>query len=342
MTSEFLIIKTSSLGDIIQSFGALDVLYAKFPNCAIDWIVEERFHSLVAAHPLVRHAIAFDRRKWWRSIGRLRNIRYDAVFDLQGNCKSGLLTFLSRGKAKVGFGLRSVREWPNLLATRHRFDVPRTMNIRLQYIQLIQRFLRDETPFEVRGVKFNISSEEQEKLRQILSQPVLQTNMRVMVCPGAKWANKQLPIATLIALLVKIRKAYGASFLLMWGGAEEKELCKQIQAEMADCSSVVDRLSLPTWQNLMGEIDLVLAVDSSALHLCATTATPSFSLFGPTMPEIFKPPGERHCAIRGACPYGRAFDKQCPILRTCPTGACIRQLQADQLFGAFANWWKNF
>ena len=100
-------------------------------------------------------------------------------------------------------------------------------------------------------------------------------------------------------------------------------------------SVVVDRLPLPTWQNLMDEVDLVIAVDSSALHLCGTTSTPSFSIFGPTSQRVFKPMGERHFAVQGSCPYGRTFEKQCPVLRSCPTGACIKELTVEELFEAF-------
>jgi heptosyltransferase-1 len=181
------------------------------------------------------------------------------------------------------------------------------------------------------GVRFHINGEEKEKVAQIISQVPL--SCKIMVCPGSKWANKQLKAETLLAFLQKIEERYGAAFLLIWGDVGEKTQCQQI-AQGLKMAVLVDKLELSTWQNLMSEVDLVIAVDSSALHLCATTATPSFSIFGPTSPHVFKPLGQRHVAIQGKCPYGREFDKQCPVLRSCPTGACIKELTAEELFAA--------
>jgi heptosyltransferase I len=351
---QFLIVKTSSLGDIIQAFSVLNYLHGKFPAAVVDWVVEERFAAIVAAHPLVRRAIFFDiksfKKRWrqikfWRDLKRsyqsLRQCRYDAVFDLQGNCKSGAITWLSHGSEKVGFGKKSVREWPNILATRVRFDMPRTINIRLQYVGLIQHFFQDESPVELTGVRFKLSEEQKELLGRLLSARELQRKERVMVCPGSKWINKQLPLETLADLLGKIEKELSCSFLLMWGAEEEREVCQAIQRRFADFSVVIDRLELPLWQNLMNEADLVIAVDSSALHLCGTTSTPSFSIFGPTSPEIFKPVGPSHFAFQGTCPYQKVFSKQCPLLRSCSTGACIRNLSADDLFDHFWSWWRE-
>lgn len=348
---KILIVKTSSLGDIIQSFHALDYLQSRFPQAEIDWVVEPSFASIVAAHPLVQHVIAMDlkalKKSWgaWKrffqAICVFRKKSYDVVFDLQRNCKSGLITALAISPVKVGFGWRTVREWPNILATNLRFDVNINANIRMQYIRLVQNYLNDpETPF-VQGVRFKIEESEQQKIQSILASPNNSGRTKIMVCPGSKWINKQVPVETMIEFLIRVRKKTDASFFLMWGDEEENLYCKAVQNRFLDCSIIVDRLPIPTWQNLINEMDLMIAVDSSALHLCGTARTPSFSLFGPTMPEIFKPIGERHFAFRGPCPYGKIFEKACPLLRSCPTGACIRSLLSEEIYRRFIDWWES-
>jgi heptosyltransferase-1 len=351
--TRILIVKTSSLGDIIQSFHGLNYLKQKFPSVQIDWVVEEAIAPLVAAHPLVDRLIALNLsgvkknwRKWlfwqnlFRAIRALRRQSYDVVFDLQGNSKSGLITWLARGRQKVGFGFRSVREWPNVLATRIRFDVPLKINIRLQHLRLLEQFFGDrfsETTL-LPGVRFKMTPQEQQALDKILSYPELTFPFTIMVCPGSKWINKQLPQEVLSEVLQKIGITLNASFLLIWGTEEERVYCELIQRELADRSRVIDRLSIPTWQNLMNEVDFVFAVDSSALHLCGTSRTPSFSVFGPSRAEVFKPIGPSHFALQGACPYGKTFEKRCPILRSCPTGACIRGMKAEPIIEAFLSW----
>lgn len=354
---QVLIVKTSSLGDIVQTFHVLDELSQTMPTVAIDWVVEASLASIVAAHPLVRHVIPVHWKEWkkgwnqvaaWRQMGAdiraLRRVEYDLIFDLQGNTKSACLTGLALGKTKIGLGRKSVREWPNLLATKVRFEVAKELNIRLQHVDLLRQFFHKprSVPFMPTPVRFKIAPSEEEKIEAILSDPILQKPLRVMVCPGSKWSNKQLSTETLIAFLSKIQTRLKASFLLMWGDLGEQALCAAIEAHFPSHATVIDKLPLPTWQRLMDEMDLVIAVDSSALHLCGTTSVPSFSLFGPTNHQIFKPVGARHFAFQGSCPYGRTFQKQCPLLRSCETGACIRGVAADPLFDAFLRWWEDY
>jgi heptosyltransferase-1 len=330
--SRILIIKMSSLGDIIQAMGVLDGLHQKFPEAAIDWLVDPHFYSFVSAHPLISSAIPFSLKKGvFGYVSRLRSKSYDLVFDLQGNCKSGLATFFSKAKVKVGFGLKTVREWPNILSTHIRFDIAKKQNIRLFYLHLLSAYFNEDIG-HTDGVRFKIKESEKKEI-DFLVKPF--SNLKIMVCPGSKWANKQLKEGTLIDFLQKIKVQYQPTFFLVWGSHKEKALCEKIKPILD--AVIVPKLSIPVWQNLMGEMDLVIAVDSSALHLCATTSTPTFSLFGPTSLNVFKPVGSSHFGLQGICPYNVTFEKQCPRLRTCTTGACLKELQSEELFVAFQN-----
>ena len=337
LPSSILIVKTSSLGDIIQSFSVLNDLKNRFPNISIDWAVEAAFSLVVSSHPFVRRVISLEikqRKNLFQGLKSLRKEKYDLVFDLQGNTKSGLVTLFSRGKNKVGFGSRSVREWPNILATKVRYNISKDKNIRVFYLELIEKYLNKKSIRDFGGVRFKVSEEEEDTIKKIAAKAP--SKKTIMVCPGSKWPNKQLKVETLIQFLQKIEKKYEASFLLIWGSEEEKILVDQLRDKLK-VSHVVDRLPIHLWQNLMNEVDLVIAVDSSALHLCGTTLTPSFSIFGPTAVDAFKPIGSRHKGIQGKCPYGIVFVKQCPLLRTCKTGACVKNLKVEELFQAFQN-----
>jgi len=161
----------------------------------------------------------------------------------------------------------------------------------------------------------------------------------LMICFGSRWQNKQLPTATLLALLKKIAAKDNPFFVLIYGNEEEKQVATRLLEQCQGRGAVIGELTLPLWQALMWEVDGVLAVDSAALHLCGTTQTPSFSLFGPSLALAYKPLEERHVAVQGACPYHkRSFSSVCPVLRTCPTGACIGQLEAEELFAAYRRW----
>ncbi|NGX47150.1 MAG: Lipopolysaccharide heptosyltransferase 1, partial [Chlamydiae bacterium] len=100
---EFLIVKTSSIGDVIQSFHLIDYLKKRFPKCQIDWVVEKEIAPLLHAHPELDRILEVDTRLWRKNLLKhqkaissfrklLRKKNYDALFDLQGNTKSGFIT----------------------------------------------------------------------------------------------------------------------------------------------------------------------------------------------------------------------------------------------------------
>jgi len=332
-----LIVKTSSLGDIVQSFPVLHFLHQLFPSVTIDWVVEKKFISLITSHPLIRHAISMDREHLFSSIRKLRQISYDVVFDLQGNSKSALMTLLARSKMKVGFGFQSVSEWPNILATHRRFNVSHHLNIRLQYLSVIAQFFSISLPTSVNDTLLQMNGFEKTLLDSFVA---MKRGCCMMVCPGAQWANKQVSLEVMISFLSCVQEMCHSFFFLMWGSMAEKQFCEKIQEAFPDQSAMIEKLSLPLWQNLMSQMDVVIAMDSGALHLCGTTATASFSIFGPTSSDIFKPIGDQHVSFQGTCPYGKTFHKRCPILRSCPTGGCIKNISPDELFQSFSIWWN--
>ena len=279
-----LIVKTSSLGDIIHTFPALQYLRQKFPSAQIDWVVEKPFAELVKAHPAIDNVFCIDTKAWRKRFFKrstfseiflacraLRTHPYDLVFDFQGNTKSGLITSIVKGKAKIGFGRQSVSEWPNLLFTTRHFDPPAGKNIRSDLLFLPQSYLKDFAPYEVPGIQLQINQEQKLLIKSILQQPALDKKCKIMVCPGSAWPNKQINPTSLADLLQLIHKELDCYFLLVWGNAEEKERAKELHALFPEISLVIERLTLPVLQNLMNEMDWVLAMDSLPLHLAGTT-----------------------------------------------------------------------
>jgi heptosyltransferase I len=353
---KFLIVKTSSLGDIIQAFPVAAYLRKKFPEAQLDWVVERPYAELITAHPYVDRALTVDTKAWRKSLLKqtsfrelkefLKNIRehsYDAVFDLQANTKSGLVVSSARSKEKVGYGWRHVRELPNLLFTNRRFDLPTGENIREDYLLLIKNYFGDRERFEDQGIMLEISKEQKESLKRLLQTPSLAINDRkVLVCPGSAWINKQMTAEALMVFLSKMQEYLKCSFLFAWGTQQEKLMVESFQRHFMGTSEVLDRLPLPMLQNLMNEVDLVVAMDSLPLHLAGTTATPTYSVFGASSAGKYKPQGKRHYAFQGPCPYGITFEKRCPKLRTCTTGTCIRGLTGHEVFQSFHAWHCGF
>jgi heptosyltransferase I len=163
-----LIVKTSAMGDIVQSFGVLEYLKAKFPDSQIDWVVSPPAFDLVSSHPLIRRTIPIDLKGSLRkTIKELRRDFYDILFDLQGNTKSGVISAFCLAKHKVGFGSKSVSEWPNLLFTSFQYNVRRDLNIREQYVQLLKKYFKDNKRFESKGNLLNIDQLQEKQIKLI-------------------------------------------------------------------------------------------------------------------------------------------------------------------------------
>ncbi|MDP2132731.1 MAG: lipopolysaccharide heptosyltransferase I [Sulfuritalea sp.] len=135
-----LLIKTSSLGDVIHNLPVVTDLRAQFPDAAIDWVVEEGFADIVGMHPGVRRAVPVALRRWrkslfspttWREMrdfrAGLRAEDHDLVIDTQGLLKSALIARSARGR-RCGYAAASARE---PLAARFYdtvFEVPKNLH----------------------------------------------------------------------------------------------------------------------------------------------------------------------------------------------------------------------
>ncbi len=348
-----LLVKTSSLGDIIHAFPVVSFLHAEFPHVKMDWVIEKSFSDIVKAHPLVNNVIEMDTKGWrkqlhtfqtWQNIWRFRSEMqketYDVVIDLQGNTKSAIPTFLAKSKNKIGFGWKTSHEWPNILVTHHRFNPPLHLNVRDENLYLVQQYFQRFSSIKNEKMILKLNDEQKRLHDEAWSKIKDLPGEKILICPGSAWRNKQLSYDSLKTFLTKISDRLQTSLLLCWGTQEELILVQKLQDAIKGQTAILDRFPLPVLQNLMSKMDLVIAMDSLPLHLAGISGVPTFSIFGASSAQKYKPMGPGHKALQGVCSYGRTFERRCPILRSCPTGLCIQGLSGEELFAEFYRW-KN-
>ena len=343
-----LLVKTSSIGDVIQTLPTLQYLRAQFPEATIDWVVEESNASLLSAVSLLSDVIVIDTKAWRSSLGswknflstlkNLRSKKYDLLFDLQGNTKSACVTLLARAKEKIGFDSIHVQEKINLLVTTKKIPLAKTLNAQMKYLQLIQSYFSDDAVFFPQPISMNLTFLEKNRLEALLARSFLKAPLRLMIAAHSRWPNKEIQIETLCSLLTHISTQYPVCFIFVYHTKSEKQRVDYMVQRFKSQSLSIGELSLPLWQNLMNEMDGVICVDSAALHLCATTKTPSFSIFGPSLADRYRPVGQQHFSVQGSCPYGMQFWSRCPLLRKCITGACLKDLDSSYLINACSEW----
>lgn len=344
---QFLIVKTSAIGDVIQTFHIVDHLKTLYPKCTVDWVVEKGIAPLLKAHPLIDQVLEVETKIWRKSLIKhrseilaftkeLRKKKYDALFDLQGNTKSGIITLLARAKKKVGYDWDTVKEKPNYFVTNVHVSVKET-NVRRRYSALLENFFGVKEIAEAKELNLKLTSEEEKRLKhfELLPYP------RLMICFGSNWENKKLSFETLKGFLQLIDQTHCPSFIFIYGNESERKVAEALEREFSGRGQAIGDMSLPLWQNSMYLVDGMITMDSASLHLCGTTSTPSFSLFGPSSAQAYQPLGPMHHSFQGSCPYGQTFTTRCKNLRTCKTGACLKEVSVEQLFAHFQEFWEK-
>jgi heptosyltransferase-1 len=341
MHIKVLIVKTSALGDIVHVFPAIEFLREALGDVEIDWAVERRAASLVEAYPNISEVFILNTSSWkrapWKARREIRNFitllrakKYDIVFDFQGNSKSALITALARSDKKVGFGRKSVTEWPNLLVTDSQFDPLPGSTIYERNLFLVRQLLEDDSPWTF--TPFSLIDQQPSPI----GQHNVNQGRRYMICFGSCWENKKLPPSLWRSLIESIA-GQGNALYLIYGTEEERKEAESLQAGIP-LVSILEKMSLPLLQKTMALMDGVISVDSIALHLARIAGVPTFGLFGPSSATVFSPEGVDSVTIQGSCPYGVKFDKRCSELRRCSTGACLKELSISVIWARFLEW----
>ncbi|QWV18455.1 lipopolysaccharide heptosyltransferase I [Stutzerimonas zhaodongensis] len=278
-----LLVKTSSLGDVIHTLPALTDAQRAIPGIQFDWVVEEGFAEIPAWHPAVAQVIPVAIRRWrkhplqtvrsgeWRRFkARLRETRYDLVIDAQGLLKSAWLTRYVKAPV-AGFDRDSIRE---PLASRFYdrcYAVPRDQHALERVRQLFAQALGYSIPEMIADYGLDRS-----QLATPGEQPYL------LFLHGTTWPSKHWPEAYWRQLAERMSE-FGWAIRLPWGNAEEKARAERI-AQGLPSASVLPRLNLGGVAKVVAGARACVAVDTGLGHLAAALDVPSISLYGPTLP----------------------------------------------------------
>jgi heptosyltransferase I len=272
-----LVIKTSSLGDILNTLPAVSDAAQARPGIEIDWVAEEAFAAAAAWHPAVREVISINLRRWRReprlreiraALARLRARRYDLIIDAQGLAKSALLVLLARGPA-CGFDYPSAREgMVSLLYGRHA-----TASWELHAVDRQRRLFAQALGYPLPDTAPDFG----------LTPSPAPGRPRLLLLHGTTWATKRWPEAYW-AELARLALAAGVEPALRWHDAAERVEAERIAAA-APGTVILPAPDLETLRRVIGGASVVAANDSGPAHLAAALGIPSVTLYGATRPE---------------------------------------------------------
>ncbi len=285
--ARILLIKTSSLGDVVHNLPLVTDICAHDPNAIIDWVVEAPFADIPELHPRVRRVIPVATRRWrgalwqratWREIGdfkrTLQTEKYDFVLDTQGLFKSVMLTKLAHGPS-YGQDAESAREPLATHLYNHRFRVVRGRHAVLRNRDLASQALGYVLP--TTSPEYGVFAP-REELPEGLNGPY------VVCLHGTSRPLKQWPNAYWMTFVRELTQR-GLTPVLPWGNDSEQKRA-QTFAAAAPGAVVLPRLPLRRLAVVLARAQAVIGMDTGLVHLAVALNCPTVALFTDTSPAL--------------------------------------------------------
>jgi len=341
---KFLVLRLSAVGDVIRTLPAVKTLKEHFPASTITWVVEEPSRTFLESQPEIDEVILFPRKRWthgmkslseiWRTVAEmgefihgLRKRKFDAVLDFHGILKSGVLSFLSGSRKRVGYDRRSTREG-NFLFSNVKVKLPR---------ERISRFKRNLALLQGLGLEarefkcgLHIPPEDRDYVASFFkASATLMKRPLIAIHPGTspkaffkRWMPDQY--ARLADQFVQELKA---TVLFTWGDGE-LEWVEGIRKGMKQASLLGPQTeSLTQLGELYRHCDLYVGGDTGPMHVASLMGIPVVVIYGPTDPTENEPIGN-HIKVRKEVGCSPCHDYACKEL------SCIKTISADEVFRA--------
>lgn len=295
-----LIVKTSSMGDVIHTLPALTDAQKAIPDIQFDWVVEEAFAEIPRWHSAVNKVIPVAIRRWrkqlfkrqtWREwqayIKQLRAEEYDAVIDAQGLIKSAVLVTKQARGVKYGYDKESAREGLSSLFYDKTFNIPYQQHAVLRIRQLFAQALGYDLPSEIGD--YGIASHFAKNVENL---PAYMVAIHSTTRADKHWKEDYW------AELIRSVTMQGLSVHLPWGSEEEKARAERLAKISAD-AVVLPKLSLSELAQEIASAKAVVSVDTGLSHLTAALDKPNVILYGATDPKLIGAYGKNQHYLTG-------------------------------------------
>lgn len=300
---QILLVKTSSMGDVIHNLPVIADIRAHYPTASFDWMVEESFAEIPRLHPQVREIIPVAIRRWrkslfssdtWREIRQLkqhlRNTQYDAIIDTQGLLKSAVVAKLAHGET-FGMNFHTAREPIASLFYKHTFDIPRNQHAVNRNRALAALSLNYQIPES--APDYGLDSVAQRiKFEDAFTLP----NRYVVFLHGTSRDSKLWPSAHWITLAEQLAK-FDLKILLPWSNPAEESRARTIAANASN-AIVLPKLRLTPLAAILANAELNIGVDTGLMHLSTALDKPSIAIYTDTDPVFTGVlPGVKNLAV---------------------------------------------
>jgi heptosyltransferase I len=331
---KILILKPSSLGDVIHALPVLRLLKRHFPAAEIFWWIDSALAPLIEGDPDLAGIIRFERKRWgkprhwpemFHSIRWLRAQNFDLVIDLQCLARSGAFAWLANGKRLIGLdeireGARGFYDHAAPRASFHTHAVdwylsvlpPLGVPVHKNFVWLPER---PEVAAEVKRKWLAVFP---------TSNSQLPASKLILLQPGARWVNKRWPIQHFSELVRSLAKKNPEAQFAVLGGKDDAPLGEVIApAAPEKVLNLCGATSLPEMIEIVRLGDLLVTNDTGPMHVAAALGKPLVALFGPTEPRRTGPYGQLENILRLDLPCSPCLSADCSLAEK---DKCLRDL----------------
>ncbi len=304
-----LIIKTSSLGDVLHTLPAVTDATSRVPGIRFDWVVEETFVEVPAWHAAVDAVIPVALRRWKHrplhvlrlgepqaAVRQLRKHSYDRIIDAQGLLKSAAISRFARGP-RYGLDRASAREPLAARAYNRTFPVARQQHAVARVRQLFAAALEyavPDTPPDY-GIRDRFA--------------VAKRQSCLVFLHGTTWPTKHWPDEYWVELAA-MAAANGLQVKIPWGNATEQQRAEKIAAAHQGVE-VLPRMQLGELAAVIAAASGVVGVDTGLVHLAAALGTPCVTLYGATDPGLIGTVGDAQLHLQADFPCAPCQARKC-------------------------------
>jgi len=326
---KILVIKPSSLGDVVHSLPFLNVMRESFPRTEIHWVIAKGLEGLLENHPMVQKLLVINKDQWkemkrirgtvseFRNLmGALKGESYDIAVDLQGLLRSGILTVASNAPVRLGF--REAREGSRLFYTQSITGG--------REIHAVDRYLKIASAMgcDTRTVAFPMPLvKESLKIRQLKKE----IGEYAVLAPGARWKTKQWPAER----FGRLSSLLSMPSIIIGSGSDEPLAQEAAAHSKGKAISMAGKTDIKELISLIRKAMFIVTNDSGPMHIAAACGVPVVALFGPTNPARTGPYGIGHVIIRGAGACAPCYKKKCDDIR------CMDSILVDEVHEAIRN-----
>ena len=335
-----LIIKMSSLGDVIHALPFAAALRETFPHSRISWLVHPQFSAFVPEPPIIDEVLYFDKKAFgkmgwgdkWKTLREtralLRGKKFDLVIDLQGLFKSAVMAWLTGCPNRIGYcemreGSRLVSR-PIVGAHAHDhvieryLDVARYLGAKVDRITYPMPALKEEGK-TIRRRLLEAGMPDQENLPY------------VVLVPGARWETKRWPLDHYAALVRKFLAE--GTWVVLAGGPEDAPLGKKIRELAGPEPHMRDWIggtSLRELGALIKGARFYVSGDTGPLHIATALQKPLVTMYGPTRPDRTGPYGNPRATVL----VSPAACAGC-LKKHCDHWTCMGEVTPDQVYDLY-------